>query len=466
MSLALESVKNYLLRKYLRDYLGILEHLQLYCLSARQIPDSGLTYLSERILLFRHDYNSPNVLHIINSAADVVDETLVEIVLTASPILYPTSDMPTLKPHNLNVHSYKAPTFCDFCGEMLFGLVRQGLKCDGCGQNYHKRCVVKIPNNCNRSNDLNNSSKRSSLLQPPRSPSGGSTQSLISNDDQQHQQQQQAKNSDSGSSLNVPIYHRSHQRSSSAGSKNGQLIAHNVGVCATTSAYQNIRIPHTFMVHTYGIPTVCQYCKKLLKGLFKQGLQCRDCQYNTHKKCMDKVPQDCAGERPLSHTDYNETVYTPAHNAHKDRDNFFKEEFDDSDFEDNNTNEYRNFAGNNVMNVKQGRLGNTMAAGVGGGGVGGGGGGGRTTTNAHNSPPELVNGMVATDDERSGYSRDSRCIAEGQSTDGQSSSSSSPSANIPLMRIVQSVKHTKKRGGQAIFKRRLASTFYQPRSDR
>lgn len=49
-----------------------------------QIPDSGLTYLSERILLFVHDYSSPNVLHIINSAAEVVDETLVEIVLTAS----------------------------------------------------------------------------------------------------------------------------------------------------------------------------------------------------------------------------------------------------------------------------------------------------------------------------------------------------------------------------------------------
>lgn len=98
------------------------------------------------------------MLHIINSAAEVVDETLVEIVLTASrkyshlnrskvstfakqlscvlllshtAILYPTSEMPTLKPHTLNVHSYKAPTFCDFCGEMLFGLVRQGLKCDG-----------------------------------------------------------------------------------------------------------------------------------------------------------------------------------------------------------------------------------------------------------------------------------------------------------------------------------------------
>lgn len=53
------------------------------------------------------------------------------LLLYDSAILYPTSDMPTLKPHNLNVHSYKAPTFCDFCGEMLFGLVRQGLKCDG-----------------------------------------------------------------------------------------------------------------------------------------------------------------------------------------------------------------------------------------------------------------------------------------------------------------------------------------------
>jgi len=34
-------------------------------------------------------------------------------------------------PHTLHVHSYKSPTFCDYCGVMLVGLVRQGLKCDG-----------------------------------------------------------------------------------------------------------------------------------------------------------------------------------------------------------------------------------------------------------------------------------------------------------------------------------------------
>ena len=36
----------------------------------------------------------------------------------------------------LSVHSYKSPHFCDFCGEMLFGLVKQGLKCEGLNSNF------------------------------------------------------------------------------------------------------------------------------------------------------------------------------------------------------------------------------------------------------------------------------------------------------------------------------------------
>lgn len=36
-----------------------------------------------------------------------------------------------VKRHNLSIHSYKSPHFCDFCGEMLWGLVKQGLKCEG-----------------------------------------------------------------------------------------------------------------------------------------------------------------------------------------------------------------------------------------------------------------------------------------------------------------------------------------------
>lgn len=49
-----------------------------------QIPENGLSHLSERLLLFRHDYKSSNILQLVNSASDVVDETLIEIVLTSS----------------------------------------------------------------------------------------------------------------------------------------------------------------------------------------------------------------------------------------------------------------------------------------------------------------------------------------------------------------------------------------------
>lgn len=45
-------------------------------------PDHGLTQLFERLLLFKHDYNSSNILQLISNITEIVDETLIEIVLT------------------------------------------------------------------------------------------------------------------------------------------------------------------------------------------------------------------------------------------------------------------------------------------------------------------------------------------------------------------------------------------------
>ncbi|XP_053678268.1 serine/threonine-protein kinase D3 [Anopheles nili] len=411
-----------------------------------KIPENGLNRLPERLLLFRHDYESHNVLQMVTAASDIVDETLVEIVLTANQTLLPPAsggsavhrnnaihdDIPLVRPHALNVHSYKAPTFCDFCGEMLFGLVRQGLKCDGCGLNYHKRCAIKVPNNCSRV-------EHTGVLQ------------------QGQQQQQQHSNGSagrrSGGSSGGGLLSSMTGRSPSGGSSNSLASDETAGagtmLCTSNTLRQSrspsltsrggvggqpIKIPHSFSIHTYTRPTVCQYCKKLLRGLFKQGVQCRDCHYNAHKKCIEKVPKDCTGEN---------TQPTDTHDDRSQPGELYKDDQEDeSDFDDNPLGQApsrRSGGGSVTAPTSSEPLLGTLATGnasspskMNGGSTGSGSG---------SSPSYHL--LDDSDDNRL------EVICE-QSRQSSSNSSSSPSANIPLMRIVQSVKHTKRRDGRAM----------------
>ncbi|CAB1335278.1 unnamed protein product, partial [Coregonus sp. 'balchen'] len=47
-----------------------------------------------------------------------------------------------------NIHNFKAPTFCDHCGSLLWGLVRQGLHCKICKMNVHIRCKGNVAPSC------------------------------------------------------------------------------------------------------------------------------------------------------------------------------------------------------------------------------------------------------------------------------------------------------------------------------
>lgn len=51
-------------------------------------------------------------------------------------------------PHRFSPHSYKRFTFCDHCGSLLYGLFKQGLQCEVCNLNVHKRCQKNVANNC------------------------------------------------------------------------------------------------------------------------------------------------------------------------------------------------------------------------------------------------------------------------------------------------------------------------------
>ncbi|KAF6778460.1 hypothetical protein AHF37_02278 [Paragonimus kellicotti] len=51
-------------------------------------------------------------------------------------------------PHKFRIHTFMLPAFCDHCGSLLFGLMRQGLQCEVCRLSIHKRCEKNVASHC------------------------------------------------------------------------------------------------------------------------------------------------------------------------------------------------------------------------------------------------------------------------------------------------------------------------------
>ncbi|KAM9355984.1 serine/threonine-protein kinase D3-like isoform 1-T1 [Pholidichthys leucotaenia] len=323
----------------------------------QKFPECGFFGMYEKILLFRHDLSSDNILQRLTSAEEIHEGDLVEVVLSALA----TEEDFQIRPHTLYVHSYKAPAFCDDCGEMLWGLVRQGLKCEGCGLNYHKRCAFKIPNNCSgvRKRRLSNVSLPGSVMSVARPPSADFT----------------------------PVPQEDQRLLLGAVKRNSLLSGRPIWM--DKMVLGRVKVPHTFSVHTYTRPTICQFCKRLLKGLFRQGLQCKDCKFNCHKRCAAKVPRDCLGE-----VDFNGEPASPGLDSE--------------------------------------------------------------TTMEVDSCDVNSDGGHSMDEQDETSSEDKIFFNEGACTDSEKDEDSaraispSTSSNIPLMRVVQSIKHTKRKSSTVV----------------
>ncbi|XP_043976592.1 serine/threonine-protein kinase D2 isoform X1 [Gambusia affinis] len=272
-----------------------------------KFPECGFYGIYDKILLFKHDTTSNNVLQRVKSTSDIQEGDLVEVVLSAAA----TFEDFQIRPHALNVHSYRAPAFCDHCGEMLFGLVRQGLKCDGCGLNYHKRCAFSIPNNCSGARKRRLSTTSLSSSQSLRLSTSESVYSVGT-----------ASTCSEETSLI-----RSHTQMPRTPSEARRFYTGRP-VHLDKILMTKVKVPHTFAIHSYTRPTVCQYCKRLLRGLFRQGLQCKDCKFNCHKRCAYKVPNDCLGET-IGDNRSNCDMLSPSADTEVPMD--FSSEYDNSD---------------------------------------------------------------------------------------------------------------------------------------
>jgi len=245
-----------------------------------KFPEHEITRLGERLMVFRHDYTADNILQMINSVTEVQEGTIIEVILNTQPL---GDEDVEIRPHSLSIHSYKTPTFCDFCREMLFGMFKQGLKCELCGLNYHKRCVFKIPNDC-----THKKKRRSSFVGSTNSNSSLGYCSSVG-----------ANSIDGSMSSGNFLIPPTREGSVSPGTtKRSPSNIHGRPAWVDMQMANRLKIPHTFVLHTYTKPTKCHFCNKVLVGVFKQGVQCKDCRYNAHKKCSERVPRDCTGEVP------------------------------------------------------------------------------------------------------------------------------------------------------------------------
>ncbi|XP_045078326.1 serine/threonine-protein kinase D3 [Coregonus clupeaformis] len=236
----------------------------------RKAPECSVVGVGEKVLLFRHQPGSEPLLHRLTDQDALQDGDQIEVILSGSAAV---TEM-KIRPHSLAVQSYRTPTFCHHCGEMLWGLVRQGLKCEGCGLDFHKRCALQLPNDCSRAR-RRVCGPSLSLFPPGRprthslsTPAGGSLEEISMSKPRSR-----------------PPSWTDHQVWLGVGQGKGGEAG-------------RARVPHTFHIHSYTKPTVCQHCRHLLKGLFRQGLQCSDCKLNCHRRCESSlVPSDCPGER-------------------------------------------------------------------------------------------------------------------------------------------------------------------------
>ncbi|XP_058649493.1 protein kinase C epsilon type isoform X3 [Onychostoma macrolepis] len=98
-------------------------------------------------------------------------------------------------PHMFSIHNYKVPTFCDHCGSLLWGLMRQGLQCKACKMNVHRRCESNVAPSCGvdarkiakvlsdlgvTPDKISNSTQRRKKLTPGQDPQQPTTEAPIS----------------------------------------------------------------------------------------------------------------------------------------------------------------------------------------------------------------------------------------------------------------------------------------------
>lgn len=149
--------------------------------------------------------------------------------------------------HKFHVVSFKSPTYCDYCSLMLLGLIKQGVRCEICGLNFHKKCVQNMPKICNKQLSMILANNSNSNTNNGKSPTTSTLPSF--------------KEADSSANL---------------------------------QAKQAIELEHSLVRKqlTSQTQVFCDHCKLKISNQ-KYYQSCQDCNISVHEKCSVKVRKNC-----------------------------------------------------------------------------------------------------------------------------------------------------------------------------
>lgn len=119
-------------------------------LKVQEVIDNNCNTSNSSIVNLSNDETQPLLLLDVIESSSAVNNNNFDVNIVQSQQDQENEPLPIVyeKPHRFVINNFKGFNFCEGCGNFLWGLVSQGVRCEDCGFIAHKKCSELVPAKC------------------------------------------------------------------------------------------------------------------------------------------------------------------------------------------------------------------------------------------------------------------------------------------------------------------------------